>query len=149
MATVTLLVTARAGPPGPARIPEPERAEARIRPERPIGRGRGEAAGGCRGAEKNLSKSGKVNDAATKNKLQAKLKIIDNLKSKTGAGAKSEPGTSLARWQCRAGDDDLVAVRPAGRGPPGGGHAGPSVSGGHHRDLSGHLVCSWRMAMVR
>jgi hypothetical protein len=46
VATVTFLVTARAGPCGPAWIPEPERAEARIRPERPAERGRGEAAGG-------------------------------------------------------------------------------------------------------
>ena len=45
VATVTLLVIAWAGPGRPARIPEPERAEARIRPERPTGRGKGEAAG--------------------------------------------------------------------------------------------------------
>jgi hypothetical protein len=54
VATVTLLVTARAGPGGPARISEPEGAEAQIRPEKPKGRGRGEAAEGCGAAEKNL-----------------------------------------------------------------------------------------------
>jgi hypothetical protein len=46
IATVTSPVTARVGPGGKARIPEPEQAQARIRPERPTGRSRGEAAGG-------------------------------------------------------------------------------------------------------
>jgi hypothetical protein len=64
MATVTLLVTARAGPGGPARIPEQNRAVARS-----LRRGSASgcfAAGGCGGAERNLQMSCNVNDAETK-----------------------------------------------------------------------------------
>jgi hypothetical protein len=44
--------------------------KARIRPERPTGRGRGEAVGGSGEAEKNLPKSRNDYDAATKNKIK-------------------------------------------------------------------------------
>jgi hypothetical protein len=70
VATVTLQVTARAGPGGPPRIPEPER----IRPERPTGRGRGGAARGCGGAEKICRGAAASHHAATKkNQIEKNL----------------------------------------------------------------------------
>jgi hypothetical protein len=72
MASVALPVTARAGPGGPAQIPEPEPGRTGWTCPDPgtgagLGRGRGEAAGGSAEAEKDLRKSRTVHDAATKN----------------------------------------------------------------------------------
>jgi hypothetical protein len=105
LATVTLLVTARARPGGPARIPEPERAWARImiRPEGQQG-GAGanlkqpdsEAEGGLR---KICKGAAMLTMLRLSKKRTCQTKMNGRLKSKKGTEAKleSKPGTSLAR----------------------------------------------------